>query len=545
MQPDSRRNAEGSIELVTRTAFNPNRNSSWFNAIVTIVDQISLLTIVLTGAALIREREHGTIEHLLVMPITAFEIALAKVWANGLVILIAVTLSLQFVVEGLLSVPIAGSKLLFLFGTTLYLFFATALGMFLGTIARSMAQFALLVLLVILPLELLSGGMTPIESQPGWLQITDVLPAVETFRELLPGNHLPRCRHRHRVARIRGRHGPRSLVLCAQPALVSQVDRGQPLGEPFGCGGQGAVSRGFASLFVLALCALGTSLPAHTAPQTRSADPELAGLIGEPSADLVEPGDTMLDIAYRHRVGFEALSNLNPDVDTWIPVPGTVVRIPSQLIPPEAVPEGLVINIPEMRLFDYTVDPAPLVLAVAVGDPEDPTPTGDFVIRDKRVDPVWNVPSSILKERPELRAQVPPGPSNPLGNRWLRIGRTAYGIHGTNTRWSIGRESTHGCVRLYPAEIERLFDRVPEGTRLQILYQPFKWGQNPDRNDRRIFFEAHPDRYARFPHPLETALETIRRAGLIDHVDLNAVRRTLTEARGVPIAVGTLPVSPP
>ncbi len=172
------RDAGSAIRLVTRMAFNPNRTSSWFDAIVTVIDQITLLTIVLVGAALIREREHGTIEHLLVMPLTSFDIAMSKVWANGLVILGAVTFSMVVVVERLLEVPIAGSKLLFLFGTVLYLFFATALGIFLGTIARSMAQFALLVLLVILPMELLSGGMTPIESQPDWLQpITFLLPS--------------------------------------------------------------------------------------------------------------------------------------------------------------------------------------------------------------------------------------------------------------------------------------------------------------------------------------------------------------------------------
>jgi ABC-2 type transport system permease protein len=142
---------------------------------VAIINQITMLTIVLTGAALIREHEHGTIEHLLVMPLTALDIAMAKVWANGLVILMATIVSLLLVVEGILSVPIAGSKALFLGGTVLYLFFATALGIFLGTIVRSMAQFALL---VILPLYLLSGGSTPVESQPDWLQsITLFLPS--------------------------------------------------------------------------------------------------------------------------------------------------------------------------------------------------------------------------------------------------------------------------------------------------------------------------------------------------------------------------------
>ena len=132
----------------------------------------------LTGAAVIREREHGTLEHLLVMPLTAFEIAMAKVWANSLVILVATGASLFLIVQMALKVPFAGSVTLWFVGVVLYLFFATALGIFLGTISRSMAQFALLIILVIVVLMLLSGGSTPVESQPKWLQyVTYLLPA--------------------------------------------------------------------------------------------------------------------------------------------------------------------------------------------------------------------------------------------------------------------------------------------------------------------------------------------------------------------------------
>ena len=166
------------VNLVVRRLFNPNGVSSWFKSVVAIINQISLLTVVLCGAAVIREREHGTLEHLLVMPLTAFEIAMAKVWANGLVILIATGFSLFLVVMMLLKVPFAGSIPLWFVGVVLYLFFATALGIFLGTISRSMAQFALLIILVVMVLMLLSGGSTPIQSQPQWLQyFTFFLPA--------------------------------------------------------------------------------------------------------------------------------------------------------------------------------------------------------------------------------------------------------------------------------------------------------------------------------------------------------------------------------
>lgn len=166
------------VNLVVRRMFNPNGISSWFTSVVAIINQVTLLTVVLTGAAVIREREHGTLEHLLVMPLSAFEIAMAKVWANGMVILIATGFSLFLIVKTVLQVPFAGSIPLWFCGVVLYLFFTTALGIFLGTISRSMAQFALLIVLVIVLMQLISGGTAPIESQPRWLQyITFFLPS--------------------------------------------------------------------------------------------------------------------------------------------------------------------------------------------------------------------------------------------------------------------------------------------------------------------------------------------------------------------------------
>jgi len=171
---------EPPLQLDVRYAFNPNIESAWFTSVMEMINHINMLAIVLTGAALIREREHGTIEHLLVMPLTPFEIMMAKVWANGLVILIATGLCLVAVIEATLGVPVAGSRLLFFCGATLYLFFATALGIFLATLARSMPQFGLLFILVALPMNLLSGGETPKESQPEWLQ---------TIMQAVPSSH--------------------------------------------------------------------------------------------------------------------------------------------------------------------------------------------------------------------------------------------------------------------------------------------------------------------------------------------------------------------
>ncbi|KUJ81053.1 ABC transporter permease [Ruegeria profundi] len=158
------------VDLILRSAFNPNRDTVRFAGIVALIGQIMWLTTILTGAAMIREREQGTIEHLLALPLAPFDIAMAKIWANAAVVLIAAGVSLVFIMQGALDITIAGSKPLFLLGTALFLFTATALGVFLATIARSMAQFALLVMLIVLPMLMLSGGETPVEGQPAWLQ---------------------------------------------------------------------------------------------------------------------------------------------------------------------------------------------------------------------------------------------------------------------------------------------------------------------------------------------------------------------------------------
>jgi len=158
------------VDLALRARFNPELSKTWFGSIIEVINQITMLSIILTGAALIREREHGTIEHLLVMPVSPLEIMTGKIVAMGMVVLAAAALSLIFVVKGLLAVPIEGSVPLFLAGAAVHLFATTSMGIFLATMTRSMPQFALLVILVILPLQMLSGGVTPRESMPMFVQ---------------------------------------------------------------------------------------------------------------------------------------------------------------------------------------------------------------------------------------------------------------------------------------------------------------------------------------------------------------------------------------
>ena len=161
--------APPAIDLAVRIAFNPNVITAWFTSVMGIINNVTMLAIIMAGAAVVREREHGTMDHLLVMPVSPFDMAMSKVWANALVITLAVGFSLAIVVRTLLNIPVAGSVLLFMAGTAIYLFFATAIGIFLGTVARSMPQLGLLTMLIVLPMNMLSGSNTPLESMPVWL----------------------------------------------------------------------------------------------------------------------------------------------------------------------------------------------------------------------------------------------------------------------------------------------------------------------------------------------------------------------------------------
>ena len=172
------------VDLALRARFNPSPDKAWFGSVVQIINHITLLSIILTGAALIREREHGTIEHLLVMPVTPAQIMLSKVWSMALVVLIASFLSLNLMVRGVLGVPVEGSIALFFAGAALSLFATTSMGIFLATLARNMPQFGMLMMLTIMPLQMLSGGTTPRESMPEIAQNIMLIAPTTHFVEL-------------------------------------------------------------------------------------------------------------------------------------------------------------------------------------------------------------------------------------------------------------------------------------------------------------------------------------------------------------------------
>lgn len=290
--------------------------------------------------------------------------------------------------------------------------------------------------------------------------------------------------------------------------------------------------------FVLAAAFAASAQPALPP----AADPlleKLPPVIGQFESELIDSKqDTVLDVAYRHRLGFDRIMRLNPGVNIWIPDLGTVIRLPTEHILPDPPWRGLVINVPEMQLYDFTrKGEEPEVFSIAIGDSIDPSLVGEFKVGRKRANPAWNVPKSILAERPELPPVVPPGPDNPLGPFWMTIGHTSYGIHGSNNEWSIGREATHGCIRLYNDQIERLFGRTKEGTPLRLVYQRVKLG----RRDRTIFVEAHPDVYARDPNAETAAFEKLAALDLLGFVDQAALHRAMAEATGIPVPIGAVP----
>ncbi len=290
--------------------------------------------------------------------------------------------------------------------------------------------------------------------------------------------------------------------------------------------------RPFASTWIGALA---PALALLAAAPERASD-RIARVVGAPRSDLVEVGDTLLDVAFRHRLGFERITRMNPDVDPWIPEPGTVVHLPTEHVLPDGPERGLVVNVPEMQLYDFTRPGELEIFAVAIGDEMDPSLVGEFRIGRKRENPAWHVPKSILAEKPDLPPVVPPGPDNPLGDRWMTIGTTSYGIHGTNNRWSIGREATHGCLRLYNDDIARLYARTREGTPVRLVYQTVKLGQR----DGSLWIEAHPDRYGRDPDRLARVLARLADLGAHVEFDADALRRAVDEARGEPVRIGRI-----
>ena len=246
-------------------------------------------------------------------------------------------------------------------------------------------------------------------------------------------------------------------------------------------------------------------------------------IIGSPATHVAKFKDTLLDIARLNHLGYQELKRANPGVDPWLPGDGTRVTIPAQWILPEAPREGLVLNIPEMRLYYYLPGSRVMTFPLGVGVDGQETPAGSYRIGQKRTNPVWYVPVSIQAEMEHPRKTVPPGPNNPLGKYWMRLSHTTYGIHGTNNPWAIGRRVTHGCIRLYPEDIAFLYPRVPKDTPVRVIYQHAKVGVR----DGKAYFQIYRDGKAGDGELMAALIRQIRELNL--DADLRKVRELLLE----------------
>ena len=258
--------------------------------------------------------------------------------------------------------------------------------------------------------------------------------------------------------------------------------------------------------------------------------------------------DTLSDIARRYDLGYEEIVAANPGMDPWLPGEGARVLLPTQFVLPDAPREGLVLNLAAMRLFYYprpgADDPAWVIThPIGIGREGWRTPQGTSRITEKIEQPTWTVPASVLREHVQkgdpLPPVVPAGPDNPLGDFAMRLSLPRYLIHGTNQPYGVGIRVSHGCVRLYPEDIARLFPEVPVGTQVTIVNQPYVAGW---RNGQ-LFLEAHQPlaedarRWGKSLKPMEQAVAA--KAAAPDAVNWDKARTVAREALGIPFPVST------
>ncbi len=302
----------------------------------------------------------------------------------------------------------------------------------------------------------------------------------------------------------------------------------------------------FKILFLLSLITPATLLAAtYLLPEKGDS------VIGSVSLTTSRHEDTISDLAWAYDQGYREMRHANPTVDPWLPGEGTEIIIPSRYVLPDAPRTGIVINVPEMRLYFYPKpkrgEPAEVVTyPISIGRQDWATPHGKTSIISKIKDPTWTPPESIKKEHAEmgdpLPNVVPAGPDNPLGLFAMRLGITGYLLHGTNKPYGLGMRVTHGCIRLYPKDIEELFSRVRVGTTVRIIDQPYKSGWL----NGKLYLEAHPpleeaedsNKYQRLVNSISKASEN----GAGGKINWNSIKAISQKQTGVPelVATGTM-----
>ena len=273
-------------------------------------------------------------------------------------------------------------------------------------------------------------------------------------------------------------------------------------------------------------------------------------LIGEPRAYTFARGDTLYDVARHLGLGINGITAAFPDLDVWLPEVGATLEFPTFWVLPDGDPQGIVLNIPEMRLYFFPnrrgARRTVMTYPVGLGRDGWHTPTGRFTITEKTVDPTWVIPETIraerIRDRGDHRRAIAGGHStNPLGRYRMRLSLPLYAIHGTNVPWGVGMKVSHGCVRLYPEDIEPLFAIVAVGTPGKIVYQPVKIGA---RNGE-IYVEVHADLYETGFDYREAAEEKLERNGWFALVDRVRLADALQAKSGVPTRISRGKPLPP
>ncbi len=267
--------------------------------------------------------------------------------------------------------------------------------------------------------------------------------------------------------------------------------------------------------------------------RSRGIDIQAITVIGTPQSHFVQKEDTLLDIARNYDLGFSEIRLPYENIDPWVPPEGMPLMIPTFWVLPEGKWDGILINIPEMRLYLFLKKISQVkTFPIGIGVTENLTPVGRFYIKEKVVSPTWHIPPS-LQEKYEGRKSIPPGPENPLGSHWMGLSIRGYGIHGTNFPWAVGRLVTHGCIRLYPEDILHLYPMVRIGTPVHIIYKPVKIGFKTGR----IFVEVHEDIYHRIPSLFQDTLNRLKQKRISQFVELEKLKEALDQRSGLPVDI--------
>lgn len=262
-------------------------------------------------------------------------------------------------------------------------------------------------------------------------------------------------------------------------------------------------------------------------------NPETLPLAGKAIIYTVQEGDSLFLVARRYDISYTAIVRANRITDPNKIFINQKLILPNEAIVPKVIDQGIIINLPEYRLYLFNRGKLAGIYPVAIGLPTWQTPVGEFTILNKVKDPAWYMPPEMARRENIEKEIIPPGPNNPLGDRWIGTSIKHTGIHGTNQPMSIGKSLSHGCIRLYPEDIQKVFGAVNIGDPGEFLYDPVK----VTVVDREIFVEAHPDIYGLIPDMEKLAREKIGKFNLLKKIDAEKLQRAIKNSAGLPVRI--------